>query len=179
MFESTRTSIGLRIARWRFRKIKDPVISFTSALSEAGSVLVAMPFGEADTGPMIPIIRLLQDRVGEENITVVTSDHAVEIVRLLPRGQFIQVLDSELSPFYLPRPLLVERVTRKPFDIAIDLSLDLVLPPAYIVRASNARVRVGFTKRLADVFYNLQIQPDTTLSRKLIYDRMVKCLEMF
>jgi ADP-heptose:LPS heptosyltransferase len=89
------------------------------------------------------------------------------------------MLKAQVSYFYLPRADFINSIKQKRYDLAIDLNLDLVLPSGYICKASGATVRVGFNQEHADVFYNFQIKPDPTLGRKLIYDRLVQCLQKF
>ncbi|MEK9138062.1 MAG: hypothetical protein AAB393_13125, partial [Bacteroidota bacterium] len=141
--------------------------------------LVVMPLAEQDLLPTRRVIEMLRSRFREEDITVVTGDHGLEIVRLLPRSQFIHLLKPQVSYFFIPRPDFIGSLSRKRYDLAIDLNLDFVLPSGYICRASGATIRVGFSHKQADVFYNFQVKPDPTLGRKLIYDRLVQCLEKF
>jgi ADP-heptose:LPS heptosyltransferase len=179
MLEGMRHSLGTQFARWLFRKSRDEVMSFTSAISSAQRVLLVMPLTEEDLLPTLKVIEMLKSRFREESITIVTGYGGIEVVRLLPRGQFIHLLKTQVSYFYFPRADFISSLRQKRYDLAIDLNLDLVLPSGYICKVSGANVRVGFTQKHADVFYNFQIKPDPTLGRKLIYDRLVQCLQKF
>ena len=179
MFEGLRRTIGLQIARFTFRDAKESVVSFTDAVSGAHRVLLIMPFNHFEFLPTVRVIETIKKRIREEHITVITDELGVEAVRMLPRSQFIRVVVSDLNAFYLPHPSIIRRVKEKAYDLAVDLNLDLVLPSAYICKASNARVRIGFTRKRAEAFYNFQIQPDLTLGKQLIYDRLAQCLQMF
>jgi ADP-heptose:LPS heptosyltransferase len=112
-------------------------------------------------------------------ITVVSGLHEVDVMRILPRSHFLHFHEHEINAFFLPRRELLRRATSRRPDVAIDLNLDFVLPSAYICRVSGARIRVGFARKHADIFYNFQIRPDPTLARKLIYDRLAGCLDRF
>jgi ADP-heptose:LPS heptosyltransferase len=179
MLEEARHSLGTRFARWLFRKSRDEVISFTSAISSARRVLLVMPLTEEDLLPTLKVIEMLKSQFREEDITIVTGGRGIEVMRLLPRGQFVHLLKTQVSYFYLPRADFINSLRQKRYDLAIDLNLDLVLPSGYICKVSGANVRVGFNRKHADVFYNFQIKPDPTLGRKLIYDRLVQCLQKF
>jgi len=179
MFEGLRTLVGWQTARFRFRKDRDRVIRFTEAVTSARSALVIMPLNPTNLLPTVTVFEMLKKKFQEEHLTVITGDHGLEVMRLLPRTQFIHILAAEVSPFYLPHKDIIARVRKKPYDLAIDLNLDLVLPSGYICRASDARIRVGFVRKRADMFYNFLIRPDPTLGTKLIYDRMVQCLQRF
>jgi ADP-heptose:LPS heptosyltransferase len=179
MLRGLRRYLGILLARRRFRTSPEKVISFCGALSSAKHVLLLMPFGRREFLPTIMMIDLLKRQFQEDNITVVSSDHGLEAMRMLPRSTFIHVLSSEINPLFLPRSGVLQRIMKKKYDIAIDLNLDLELPPAYICKASGARVRVGFNKKYSDMFYNLQIQRDLSSDRSHVYDRLVRCLQMF
>jgi ADP-heptose:LPS heptosyltransferase len=164
-------------AQFRFRKDRDRVIRFTDALTSAHNALVIMPLNPANLLPTVSVFEMLKKKFQEEHLTVITGDHGLEVMRLLPRTQFIHILAAEVSMLNLPRKDIIERVQKRPYDLAIDLNLDLVLPSGYICKASGARVRVGFVRKRAEMFYNLLIQPDPTLGTKLVYDRLVQCLQ--
>jgi len=179
MLEGIRHSLGVQFARWLFRKSRDEVISFTSAISSAQRVLPVMPLTEEDLLPTLKVIEMLKSQFREEDIAIVTGGRGIEVVRLLPRGQFVHLLKTQVSYFYLPRADFINSLRQKRYDLAIDLNLDLVLPSGYICKVSGANVRVGFNQKHADIFYNFQVKPDPTLGRKLIYDRLVQCLQKF
>jgi hypothetical protein len=179
MFEKTRHSLGTHLSRWRFRHASDELISFTNSVSQAQRVLVIMPLGNDDLPSTAHIIELLRSRVAEDRITVITGHHGLDVLRTLPRSKFIHLIPEQISRLYLPRTDLMTSVLEKEHDLAIDLNLDLVLPSGYICKASGARIRIGFARPYADLFYNFQITHDPTIGRKLIYDRLVQCLEKF
>ena len=179
MLQSLRTYIGVQASRFHFRKSIDKVISFTKSVSDARNALLIMPLDRKELLPTVMILDLLRKRFREENITVVTPEKGMEVMRVLPRSNFVRVLDSEVGLFYLPKGSLMGRVARRQYDLAIDLNLDFLLPSAYICRESKARVRVGFAGKRADVFYNFQLEPDPSRGRELLYDRLAQCLQMF
>lgn len=179
VLEGTRRSIGLGLARFHFRKTKDRVIAFNKAFSSARTALLIMPLYRREFLPTVMVIDLLKRRFREEDITIISDDHGRDAVHMLPRSHFIHIIETEISPVFLPRPTLIRRIQERKYDLAIDLNLDFVLPSAYICRKSNAHVRIGFANRNIDAFYNFQIQPDLTRARKHLYDRLAQFLEKF
>jgi ADP-heptose:LPS heptosyltransferase len=179
MFEGARHSLGVRLATWRFRKSRDEIISFTSAVSSARQALVIMPLTVHEVLSTVRVVEMLKTQFKEEHITVVTGNHGPEVIRMLPRGRFIHLLKPQVSYLFQPRADFLNSIKEKRYDLAIDLNLDFVLPSGYICKASGAKIRVGFNHHHADAFYNFQIKPDPTLGRKLIYDRLVQCLQKF
>lgn len=178
-FESLRHSVGIQLARWHFKNSRDEMLSFTTAVSGAERVLLVMPITSEDLSPTVHVIEMVKSRFKGENITVVFGASGIEAVRLLPRSQFLHLLQPQVSPFFIPRPDFIKSLNQRRYDLAIDLNLDFVLPSGYICKASGAKVRIGFCHSNADIFYNFQIKPDLTLARKAIYDRLVQCLRRF
>ncbi len=172
-------NIGVWLAEKRFRKASDSVISFAHAISASQRALVVMPLDRRELLSAIQIIDLLKAKFSEDHITVVGDERGLETMRLMPKSHFVQIKEADLNTFFHPRAGFLSRLKNMPFDIAIDLNLDLLLPSAYICRESNAKVRIGFKGPRSDSFYNFQIQPDPARSRNNIYDRVAKCLQMF
>jgi ADP-heptose:LPS heptosyltransferase len=179
MLDTMRGVIGLQVSRFRFRRFEDPVMSFTEAVTTARRAMLIMPLKKREFLPTVMVVDFFKQRFREENITIVSDDHGREAVRMLARSHFIHILKDEVSPFFLPRRTLLRRVLERQCDLVVDLNLDFLLPSAYICRESNARVRIGFDRRRADLFYNFLIQPDQRLERKHLYDRMASFLQRF
>ena len=179
MLENLRSAIGITIAQLRHRRAPDSVISFTSSVSSARSALIIMPLREQVLLPTTAIIELLRRKFPEENLTLVTREHDLSLPALLPRSTVIRLVQDDISFFFLPRNTFLDQLTKREFDLAIDLNLDLVLPSGYICRESKARVRVGFIRHRADTFYNFAIQLNAGLNRQEIYERLASCLQMF
>lgn len=169
---------GLLYARLRWRSAPGPV-SFPRMLTGAGGVLVALPPEPADEAAAQPVLQFLRDRVGEQRMTIVVLHQAVTTARLLPHAHYVQLFPPSLNSLRIPRAGVIAKAIEPRHILAVDLCLDFLLPPAYIVRASDARVRIGFPKRGADVFYNFVVQTDPSHGRTGMYERLVQCLEMF
>lgn len=177
MLNALRRSLGYRLARWHFRKQQNDVISFTDAVSSGQSVLLILPLipQKGSTGPLL---EWLHTRYGDRKLTVVASAPDNSAAALFPRSEVIRVPDEEVTRLFHPSAAVLKSVRSRPYDIAIDLNLDFLLPSGYICRASNARVRVGFTRPGADLFYNFQVKGNGSNGTPL-YDRLVACLKMF
>jgi ADP-heptose:LPS heptosyltransferase len=179
MLRGLRRSIGILQARFHFRASRDNVISFTTSFSTARKALLVLPLDLPEFPATHTIINMVKKQFHEENITVVSAEGDQEVRRLLAHSRFIPLTLAETTFFYLPRKEVLDSVARKQYDLAIDLNLDLVLPSAYICKASGAHVRIGFARKRADGFYNFQIRPDRARGREHIYDRLAQCLQMF
>ena len=177
--ESLRRSIGMGVTRFHFRKRRDEMITFSRSVSDARQALLIMPMQRAEPLPVVNVIDLLRRRFPDRGLTVVTWGPSLELMQMLPHSQFVRILDTEITPFYLPRRETIQRIEKTNYDVAIDLNLDLVLPSGYICRESNARIRIGFAGKQSDLFYNFQIRSDPATRRHDVYDRLAACLEMF
>lgn len=178
MITSIQERGGLLYARLRWRSAPGPV-SFPRMLTGGGNVLVALPPEAADEMAAQPVLQLLRDRVGEERMTIAVLHQAVTTARMLPDARYVQLFPPALNSLRIPRAAVIGKAREPHHTLAVDLCLDFLLPPAYIVRASDARVRIGFAKRGADVFYNFVVQTDPSHGRTGMYERLAQCLEMF
>ncbi len=179
ILKGARRAFGMQISRFRFRKSGDKIISFTRAFSDARDVLVVMPIDRSQLLNTVFVIDLLRRTFREENLTFVASEKNQELRRMMPRSQFIPVRDDGHTLLYLPHPDLLARVLKKPYDAAIDLNLDFLLPSAYICKASNARVRIGFARKGADLFFNFQVHRAPSHNGKEAFDSLAGCLQKF
>ncbi len=178
MLEPLRRVIGITLARWHFRRRPDEPVSFTRAVTDARHALLILPLGGLELPPLAPVLEVLRQKFQDKHITVVTAMHSVELMRTLPQGRFIRIDPLDISPFFLPRAVMLQRMPRPSYDLAIDLNLDFKLPSGYICRESNARVRVGFTGEQSDLFYNFLIQT-SAVPGKQRYRQLAAYLEMF
>jgi hypothetical protein len=105
--------------------------------------------------------------------------HSVELMHLLPQGKFIRIEESDISPFFIPKPGMMQRMPRSEYDLAIDLNLDFVLPSGYICRESKAKIRIGFASDRSELFYNFVLRLPPVGGRHQIYERLTACLAMF
>ena len=179
MLDSFRRSIGVQMARFRFRKTHDKVISFTHLLPSSGTILVVLPFALEASSEHAGLLSLFHAHFSPESLTVLSNAPRGSIERIVPRSRVITIVPEDVTMFFLPRQIVLDRVHARHYDVAVDLNLDFMLPSAYICRESNARVRVGRSGRHADTFYNLQVRLDPSAQKGDAYRRLVQCLQMF
>jgi ADP-heptose:LPS heptosyltransferase len=179
MLEQLRATVGIQAARFHFRKWTDEVIPFAGTVSDARTVLLILPLDGSPLYPIAPVITMLRARKRESDITVVLSSRTTEALDPLQRCPVIRILPDEISTFFLPHRELIARINKRRHDLAIDLNLDFHVPSGYICKESKAPVRVGFTSKRADTFYNFQVQTAAAESRMQRYEHMANCLQMF
>jgi ADP-heptose:LPS heptosyltransferase len=177
MLESLRRSLGLWMSGLHFRKSPVGVISFADTMSAGQRALVILPLTPTTQSPA-SVIELVRARFPDGHLTIVAEEHDTGAAMLLPRSTIVRMSPTAVDWLFRPSQMLLREITRHNYDIAIDLNLDSLLPSAYICRKSNARVRIGFARQGADVFYNFQMQPDAS-KQGALYNRLAECLKMF
>ena len=177
MLESLRRSLGVQMSRWKFRRYSNDVISFPDALAKTSHALIILPLTPTTESPA-PVIEFLRSRFPEGHITLVSDEHDTGSAVMLPHGVHVRLSARNVDWMFRPSPDILRQVTAQTYDLAVDLNLDFLLPSAYICRASDARVRVGFVRKRADLFYNFQMQPNGA-QRGAVYERLAACLKMF
>jgi ADP-heptose:LPS heptosyltransferase len=179
MLNAIRRGVGLSLARWHFRKADGAETTFTNFFTEARRILVVLPLWVEDAASPHELLVTLKERVKEENLTLVAGTQETYLAHLVPRSSIIRIHQNELTTFFCPRAALLATIGTKQYDIAIDLNLDFVLPSAYICRESGARIRVGFARPNADLFFNMMVERNPNLDKTSPYDRLANCLQMF
>ena len=179
MFEGLRLKAGLVYTRFHFRKQAEQVIRWTGAVSGARRALLIMPESIQDATAVRSVAEYFAKRFSPGNLVVVArADVARQFT--LDRGvQLITVAPADISTWYLPRRELTQKLKKSTFDIAIDMNLDVMLPSAFLCRASEARIRIGFDKQHADTFYNFQVRPNPATTFGAACNRLIDCLKMF
>jgi ADP-heptose:LPS heptosyltransferase len=177
MLESLRRSLGAWMSGWHFRRMRNTVISFADTMSTGERALLILPLTPTTQSPA-SVIELVRARFPDGHLTIVAEEHDTGAAVLLPRSTIVRMSPTAIDWLYRPSHAMLQQITRYQYDLAIDLNLDSLLPSAYICRESNARVRIGFARPGADMFYNFQMQPDVSRSGAL-YDRLAECLKMF
>ncbi len=184
--------IGIQLAVSRFRKMKESEHDFTNFFSDAHFALIILPRDYNAASTASKYLPLLREKLAKMELTFIDPRGAL---RTFTGDFFYETLsynEIELSPFGIPKEELLRRITKnkkKKYDIAIDLNLEFDIASAYICRASNAPVRVGFTHSHADVFYNVLLRfamPKEKLDTKQLerfraarYEQLTQCLNMF
>jgi hypothetical protein len=179
MFETFRYRVGLAFTRFHFRSRPEEPLRWTGAISSARRALVILPEAPTDPQALRSTVEYFLRTFSPANLVIVSRvDVATQL--LLDRRVNLQTFaPTDLNTWFLPQDELTRRVKKSTFDVAVDLNLELALPSAYLCRASEARIRVGFAKPYADVFYNFQVQPRNTTTFGSAATRLITCLQMF
>ncbi|MFI5252951.1 MAG: glycosyltransferase family 9 protein [Bacteroidota bacterium] len=179
MFESLMKSIGLQIAKYQFRNDRDTLQPMTNFLSNARNVLVVLPVGYDEAILASDALSAQREKLSNIQFIIVHNSTRFTSLAHFPKSEVIRLDPPDINKFFLPRKAVINRLPKHQYDVAIDLNVDFVLYSAYICKASQARVRVGFAKPEGDIFYNVHLQFSEPRTPEALYDKFVKCLSMF
>ena len=179
MFESALAYIGLLFAKFQFRNDFDQPQPLTEFFRGARNVLIAMPVGYEDAIIAGNALRNFRERMKDIHLTIIHTSTRETPLSSFSRSEVVRLDPLDVNKFSLPTKSLLQRVYTREYDVAIDLNLDFVLHTAYICKASRAKVRVGFTNQMSDVFFNVQLNLNKQRTPQAIFDKVAECLAMF
>lgn len=91
-------------------------------------------------------------------MTILTNDFRVSLLPAKFRNKAIGFAVNEVSKLNLPTHKLTERLQEKLFDVVIDLNREENLFYSYTANIVKSKIRIGFKKRKADVYYNFVVE---------------------
>ncbi|OGU68761.1 MAG: hypothetical protein A3C56_11855 [Ignavibacteria bacterium RIFCSPHIGHO2_02_FULL_56_12] len=178
MLARLRRRVGLAYTRFHFRKHRDATVRFSEIVTRSRRALVVFPETSLGGDTAETLLRYLTRRFSNGSTVVVVRE---DLRRALPATTAARVFtytEKDLTTWYTPRSELIRRIKTSTFDVAFDLNVDFALPSAFLCMASNAPVRVSFTKSNGDDFYNLQIRALTLADQSTAYQSLMRCLDM-
>lgn len=179
MADGLRLQLGMAVSRFRFRRKPEKVVSFTRSFSDAQHILLILPLPQARETTWNAVFDWLRRSLERRTLTIITTPEDQESARVFPESRIVRLAPEDFTALHLPRQAALRRALGGPYDLAIDLNIDFLLPSGYICRESGARIRVGFLRKRAESFYNFTINPDPAHGRTAMYNRLAGCLQMF
>lgn len=161
------------------KKLKNIVLNeqdFSEALKRTGSFVVLMPEDEKDFRASYVVLEYLEQL--NKSIKILTRDYRISLLPAKFRNKAMEFGISDLNKLDLPSHKLIEKLSEMRFDGVMDLNRKDDLFYSYASNIINARIRIGFTKKGADKFYNFQIS-NNDLESVESYNNFLNCLKMF
>ena len=161
------------------KKLKNIVLNeqdFSEALRRSGSFLILMPEDEKDFRASYIILEYLEHL--NKSIKILTRDYRISLMPAKFRNKAMEFGIADLNKLDLPSHKLIEKLSDMKFDGVMDLNRKDDLFYSYASNLVNARIRIGFTKKGADKFYNFQIA-NNDVESELAYSNFLNCLKMF
>ncbi|MEO8232294.1 MAG: hypothetical protein ABI638_08420 [Ignavibacteriota bacterium] len=161
------------------KKLKNVVLNeqdFSEALRRSGSFLILMPEDEKDFRACYIVLEYLEHL--NKSIKILTRDYRISLLPAKFRNKAMEFGIADLNKLDLPSHKLIEKLSDMKFDGVIDLNRKDDLFFSYASNLVNARIRIGFSKKGADKFYNFQIA-NNDVESELAYTNFLNCLKMF
>ncbi len=179
MFQETRRTIGILLARLFIGRKEAKTMSFSTVFTGARTALVIIPENATHRSVVLPTLTLLQNKFQGNRLTIIVNDTFRDLANPFNRSTIVPVAKDHVNFFFLPKKTAFQRVLNQRYDVVVDLNLSLVPTGAYFSRKVNAPVKVGFTQENADAFYNFQFSAAPNRSPKVRYEQLFRTLSMF
>ena len=165
-------------SRIHFRHNRDRIMNFTDALTRSRRALVIFPESSVDGESASTFLQYLIRKFSSERLMVIIRDDQLFTMASAPPLKTLTYSERDINKWFVPRRELLQRMESNNFDVAVDLNLNFSLTSAFLCKASNAPLRIGFVKKNSDQFYNFQFKTKGN-NNKYSYRSLLKCLDMF
>lgn len=179
MFEKKRRKFGIVLTRFLFRPKETKPMSFSNLFSNAKTALVIIPESPEQRSVVAQTLILLQNKFQGNKLTLVVNEGHRNFSNTLNRSNVTTLRNNQLNFFFIPKKNEVTYLLNQKFDLVLDLNLSLVPSAAYLTRMVNAPLKIGFTQKHADVYYNFQFNAAPNRSTKSRYEQLFRTLSMF
>jgi ADP-heptose:LPS heptosyltransferase len=179
MIKSIPHYIGLQYGIFSVRWKKDEQQNLTQFLSGSRNALLIMPEDRKAAEYAVVVIQQLQQRFSRQQITIVATPVAANILGKIGGAEIIRLADSDIGPFGLPRKSFIDKLNKRHYDLVIDLNILFVLFASYLTKKVYSKYRLSFAKRYGDTFYNIQYRNISGQSTQLTYRSLCTFLNNF
>ncbi|NNG26793.1 MAG: hypothetical protein HKM87_04660 [Ignavibacteriaceae bacterium] len=164
------------IINQKLKEHKFDELDFSRIFKRSYSYLVLMPSDEKDFFYAVEVLKFLKD--SKKNVTAMTNDFRVS---LLPSPFKVSAVEhgiNDKTKLELPSKKFLNRLKNLQFDVVIDANRQEVLYYNFIANFINSPVRIGFSGKNADKYFNLQIVNNKS-EPEISYQNLLNCLKMF
>ena len=161
------------------RKLKNHVLNeqdFSEALKRSGAFLILMPEDEKDFRASYVVLEHLEQL--NKSIKILTRDYRISLMPAKFRNKAMEFGVGDLNRLDLPGHKLIAKLSDMRFDGVIDLNRKDELFYSFASNLVNAKIRIGFSKKGSDKFYNFQIS-NNEIEPANSYNNFLNCLKMF
>lgn len=161
------------------RKLKNnriPSHSFSNLLQKAFTYMVIMPEDEDDFHKSMEVLKYLEEH--GKHLTVFSYNFRRNLINQKYRPSTIEYGLIDRTKLGLPNGRLVSELERKEFNAVIDLNRNENIYCSFAANLVKSPIRIGFSKKNADKYYNVQIS-DKEDNSEISYKNFLNCLQMF
>jgi hypothetical protein len=176
MIKQLKNKIAYRIVLNKIKDIDVKPHTFKKFFTNSYNFLILMPSDETDFRHSIPVIDYLERN--EKQFEIVTFDYRVNMLPIKVKSRVVEHGIKEFTKLELPSKQFLSKFEGKRFNAVLDLNRDENVFYLNILTVVDTPIRIGFTKKNSDKFYNFQIVNDQADS-EISYKNFLNCLEMF
>ncbi len=179
MFEQQRRNLGIAVTRVLIRGKKAKPMSFSNSFSKAKTAIVIIPENPEQRSVVTQTIILLQNKFQGNKLTLVVNEGHRNFSSTINRSNVTTLKKEHLNFLYLPKKNEIKNLLTQKFDLLVDLNFSLNPSAAYICRSINAPLKVGFSQKNADDYYNFQFTAAPNRNARARYEQLFRTLSMF
>jgi ADP-heptose:LPS heptosyltransferase len=135
-----------------------------------------MPKDEKDFRFAVEVLNYLKE--SKKNVNAMTDDFRVSLLPTAFKVSAVEHGINDKTKLDLPTKKFLNRLRNIQFDVVIDANRQPVLYYNFIANFVNAPVRIGFSGKNADKYFNLQIV-NSKDEPEISYKNLLNCLKMF
>lgn len=176
MIGSIKDKAAKFIINQKLKEHKFDELDFSRIFKRSYSFLVLMPQDEKDFFHAVEVLNFLRE--SKKNVTAMTNDFRVS---LLPSAYKVSAVEhgiNDKTKLELPTKKFLNRIKKMQFDVVIDTNRQQVLFYNFLTNFVNPTIRIGFSGKNADKYFNLQIVNNKS-EPEISYQNLLNCLKMF
>ena len=176
MLEFLKEKIAGRVIGKHLKDQNFEPYTFRGFIKSSYSFFVEMPEDDRDFTYSLSVLNFLADN--KKSAMILARDFKVSLLPQKFKARTIAYSEKDITKWKLPSRRLVEKVSKMPFNAAIDLNRQDSLFHNYIANIVKAPLKIGFVKNDSDKFYNFQVINHGD-SPEISYQNFLNCLKMF
>lgn len=167
------------MTRFLSRTKETKPMSFSNSFTNAKTALVIIPENSEQRSVIAQMLILLQNKFQGSKLTFVVNEGYRNFSNTINSSNVATIKNEYLNFFYVPKKNKLSKLLDQHFDIVIDLNLSLVPSAAFLCRNIKSPLKVGFSQKHADAYYNFQFNAVQNRNAKNKYDQLFRTLSMF
>ena len=164
------------IINQKLKEHKFDELDFSRIFKRSYSYLVIMPKDEKDFFHAVEVLKFLKE--SKKNVIALTNDFRVSLLPASFKVNAVGYGINDRTKLELPTKKFLTRLKKMQFDVVIDTNRQEVLFYNFIANFVNSPVRIGFSIKDADKYFNLQIV-NSKSEPEISYQNLLNCLKMF
>ncbi len=156
-----RTAFKIILPLWRFKqrfKKKPVAIDIAQHLSTVKRVLVYMPGALDYFEPATKYVRQIKTHIPAWRLTLLVRKETAKLLDNRIKAEVISYSDRDFNLIGLPRATLTKHCKKDSFDLILDFTFHCDFFGAYLLKSSQAPLKVCFDCREKTPFCNFEIR---------------------